>query len=58
MIGIGYTELAIFLIPAINVALALWVGLDARRRGDNGPVWAVGVLITSLLGLILYLLWR
>lgn len=58
MLGIGYTECFILFFPLLNLALALWVGRDARRRGDNGPVWAVGVLVTSILGLVLYLLWR
>ena len=40
----------------IQVALALWVGVDANRRGINGVLWGLLVLFTSVVGLIVYLL--
>ena len=49
---------AALVLIALNVGLALWVGLDARKRGGDGPVWAVGALVGGLAGVALYLLWR
>lgn len=40
----------------IQVALAIWVGVDAHRRGLNGLLWGLLVLFTHIVGLIVYLL--
>ena len=44
---------------AIVIALLVWVARDAKARGlDNSVIWMVLVLLTGLLGLIIYLLAR
>ena len=62
MFGIGYSELFILLFlvltPFVHLLLAVWVGRDAARRGDNAAVWAVGTLVGGLLGFALYLVMR
>jgi len=40
----------------IQVGLAIWVGIDANRKGSNGILWGLLVLFTSVVGLIVYLL--
>jgi len=44
------------LMSVIHVVLAIWVGIDANRKGQNGILWGLLVLFTSLIGLIVYLL--
>jgi len=48
----------VVLTPLVHLILAVWVGRDATRRGDNAPVWAVGTLVGGLLGIVLYLILR
>jgi ABC-type tungstate transport system substrate-binding protein len=46
-------------IIALNIALLVWVARDAKNRGmDNAILWMILVMITGLLGLIIYLLVR
>jgi hypothetical protein len=40
----------------IQVGLAIWVGMDAERRGMNGWLWGLLVLFTFIVGLIVYLI--
>ena len=44
------------LMSLINIVLAIWVGMDANKRGQSGILWGLLVLFTSLVGLIVYLL--
>lgn len=44
---------------AINIALLVWVARDARARGMDTPaLWMILVLVTSFIGLIIYLFAR
>lgn len=44
---------------ALNVALLVWVARDAKARGmDSSVLWMLLVLVTSFIGLIIYLLSR
>ena len=45
-----------FVLFAIWVAIIIWVYRDAERRGMNGVLWALLVLIGNLIGLLIYLL--
>jgi tryptophan-rich sensory protein len=55
VVGIVFVILWIVLV----IALLVWVARDAKARGlDNSVIWMVLVLITGLLGLIIYLLAR
>ena len=40
----------------IQIVLAVWVGVDANRKGHNGILWGLLVLVTPIIGLIVYLL--
>ena len=38
----------------VNIAILIWVYQDANKRGANGILWAIIILIAGLLGLLLY----
>jgi RNA polymerase subunit RPABC4/transcription elongation factor Spt4 len=40
----------------IQLALAIWVGIDANRRGLNGFLWGTLVFFTCIVGLVVYLI--
>ena len=40
----------------IQIGLAIWVGIDAHRRGSNGFLWGLLVFFTPVVGLIVYLI--
>lgn len=42
----------------VSIALALWVYQDAQRRGDNAVLWLVIVLLTGIIGLVIWLIVR
>lgn len=42
----------------IWIAVIVWVYRDAERRGMNGILWALLVLIGNLIGLLIYLIVR
>ena len=52
----GFILIAIF---ALHIALLVWVARDAKSRGmDSAILWMVLVMLTGLIGLIIYLLTR
>lgn len=59
-IGAGFGILAFFIIGWFFLAIILcaWVYKDAKARGENGALWLIIVLITGLLGLIIWLVVR
>jgi len=47
------------IVLAINIAILVWVQKDAKARGMDNPVlWMIVVLLTSWVGLIIYILSR
>ena len=46
----------IFLI--IGIVLAVWVYKDAQKRGSSGALWLIIVLLTGIIGLIIWLVVR
>ena len=40
----------------LSAGLAIWVGMDANRRGNNGWLWGGLTFLTGLVGLLVYLL--
>lgn len=50
--------LFIFLFFLIAILIAVWVYKDAKRRGENGALWLLIVLLTGLIGLIIWLIVR
>lgn len=55
LIGLG---LLFILLPilwvVIAILLCIWVYRDAESRGMNGALWLIIVLITGIVGLIIY----
>jgi RNA polymerase subunit RPABC4/transcription elongation factor Spt4 len=41
----------------LQLILGVWVGVDAHKRGSNGYFWGLLVFFTSIIGLLVYLLW-
>jgi hypothetical protein len=60
-IGLGIAGLAC-LIPVvwfiISILLCVWVYRDAEARGMGGVLWLIVVIITGIIGLIIYLIVR
>lgn len=42
----------------VGIAIAVWLGLEARKDGFSVPVWALFGLLFSVLGAILYFVLR
>ncbi len=40
----------------IQIGLAIWVGVDAHRKGLNGFLWGLLVFFTFIVGLVVYML--
>ena len=56
--GVGMLLFPIIIL-AINIALMIWVGKDAKARGmDNHVLWMVLTFFLGILGWIIYLLVR
>jgi len=53
---IGVSILAAHFLIAIPGAI--WAYKDSKRRGDNGPIWVLFILSTSVIGIISYLVLR
>ena len=46
-------------IIALNIALLVWVARDSKNRGmDNSVLWMILVMVTGILGLVIYLFAR
>ena len=40
------------------IAVVIWVYKDAEKRGENGVLWLLVVLVGGIVGLIVYLILR
>ncbi|MBN1274389.1 MAG: zinc ribbon domain-containing protein [Candidatus Aminicenantes bacterium] len=47
-----------FILLLVWIGVIIWVYRDAERRGMNGILWALLVLIGNLIGLLIYLILR
>ena len=46
-------------VLVLNIALLVWVARDAKARGmDSAVLWMILVMLTGLLGLVIYLFSR
>ena len=46
-------------VIALHIAILVWVARDAKSRGmDNAVLWMILVLLTGVIGLVIYLLAR
>jgi len=53
---LGFFGFFIIAIIALNIALLVWVARDAKSRGmDSSILWMILVMVTGLIGLIIYL---
>jgi uncharacterized membrane protein YhaH (DUF805 family) len=56
---LGFVGFIIFAFFAINIAILVWVARDAKSRGmDSSVLWMILVMLTGLIGLIIYVLSR
>lgn len=56
---LGFFGFVIIAFIAINIALLVWVAKDAKNRGmDNSVLWMILVMLTGIIGLIIYILVR
>ena len=46
------------LVLIIGIVLAIWVYKDAQKRGSSGALWLIIVLLTGIIGLIIWLVVR
>ena len=60
-LGLGFAGL-LCLVPVvwfiISILLCIWVYRDAESRGMGGVLWLIVVIITGIIGLIIYLVVR
>lgn len=57
--AMGGCMIFVIALFVINILILIWVYNDAKARGmDNPVIWLVVVLITGLIGLIIYLVVR
>ena len=56
---LGFLGLIIVGVIALNIALLIWVARDAKSRGmENAVVWMILVMLTGIIGLIIYIFAR
>ena len=56
---LGFFGFFIIALIALNIALLVWVAKDAKNRGMDNPVlWMILVMITGIIGFVIYLLVR
>jgi cytochrome bd-type quinol oxidase subunit 2 len=55
---IGLVCLIPIVILVVFILVAIWVYKDANKRGMNGTLWLIVILVGSLIGLIIYLVIR
>ena len=61
LFGFGIFALIIAIMVlwfVVAILIAVWVYRDAEKRGENGALWLIIVLITGLIGLIIWLIVR
>ncbi len=62
LLPLQFFEIALYLVIAvwciIGIILAVWVYRDAKERGMEAELWLLIVLLTGLIGLIIYLIVR
>jgi Phospholipase_D-nuclease N-terminal len=56
---LGFVGTIIVGLIALHVAFLIWVARDAKNRGmDNAVVWMILVMLTGIIGFIIYILTR
>jgi len=57
-LGVGLACLIPLIFFIIAIALAVWVYKDAEKRDESGALWLIIVLLTGIIGLIIWLIVR
>ncbi|MBS7246795.1 MAG: PLDc N-terminal domain-containing protein [Candidatus Jordarchaeales archaeon] len=57
LFGLGL-YLVVVLWCIVAIILAVWVYSDAEKRGMEAALWMIIVLLTGIIGLIIYLIVR
>ncbi len=57
-IAFGLAIILPIILLLISILIAIWVYKDAESRGESGVLWLLVVLITNLIGLIVWLVVR
>ena len=56
---LGFFGVIVVGILALNIALLIWVAKDAKSRGmDNSVIWMILVMLTGIIGFIIYIFTR
>ena len=56
---LGFFGMVMVGVLALNIALLIWVARDAKSRGlPNDILWMILVMLTGIIGLIIYLFTR
>ena len=59
LFGLGLVCIVIpVVLFIIGILLAIWVYKDAEKRGSSGALWLIIVILTSFVGLIIWLVVR
>ena len=61
MFGLGVPELILFILIFVPFGIGLWIGLDAKKRYNNGLIgaaWFVGCVFFPVIGWIAYCIAR
>jgi len=61
LFGLGIVALMIAIAVVwfvVAILIAVWVYRDAEKRGESGALWLIIVLITGIIGLIIWLIIR
>ncbi len=56
--GLGMLCIIPLVMLIIGILLAIWVYKDAKKRGSSGALWLLIVIITGIIGLIIWLVVR
>ena len=57
--GLGLAVCGIIAVVwIIFIVIAIWVYRDAEKRGSNGVLWLIIVIITGIIGIIIWLVVR
>lgn len=58
LFGLGLMCIIPAVLFIIGILLAIWVYKDAEKRGSSGALWLIIVILTSFVGLIIWLVVR
>lgn len=59
LFGLGFVACILPIIwLVVAILIAIWVYRDAEKRGSSGALWLIIVIITGIIGLIIWLVVR